>query len=96
MTDRLLSVAQLSDRWGWPPSKLRRLVKLQRIPHVRLPSEGHRGRIVFRESAIEAWLTARSVPVRADVGAPTAAQEPALSRDEECRRLGIPVDHPFR
>ncbi len=82
--DRLLSIKQLADRWGWSVSKIYRLVVARRIPHVRLRGGGY----YFREAEIEAWLEAQTLRPR---------EAPAVSPDRaaECAALGIPVEHEF-
>jgi excisionase family DNA binding protein len=89
-SDRLLTVAQLCEKWGWSQQQLRRLVQAREIPHLRLGRRHHA--IHFRESAVEAWLREREVPVVTETVTKAAA---VLTREEECRRLGIPVDHPY-
>lgn len=89
-TDRLLTLMQLATKWGWSRSKLTRLVTKQGIPHLRI---GARNDVYFRESVVEAWLLERAVPV---ASAPRhRGDEPGWSREEECRALGIEVDHQF-
>jgi excisionase family DNA binding protein len=89
-SDHLLTVAQLAEKWGWSQQKLRALVQAKEIPHIRL---GRRHNAIhFRESVVEAWLREREVPV---VRETVTKSMVALSREEECERLGIPVDHPY-
>jgi excisionase family DNA binding protein len=88
--ERLLTVAQLAAHWGWSQQKIRALVRAGEIPHLRL---GRRhNSIHFRESVIDAWLHSREV---APVSAAIAASVAIVTREDECRRLGIPVDHAF-
>lgn len=88
--DRLLTVKQLSEKWGWSIQKIHRLIAAQAIPHLRLDGRRHNS-IHFRESELEAWLEAQRAPAIDGARAAIAA----LDREAECRRLGIPVDHEF-
>jgi hypothetical protein len=88
---RLLTPDQLALKWGqgWNATKITRLVRETKIPHIRM--SGPRGRIYFHEPSVDAWIKRiESPPVEPDV---TAA--PSLTREEERRRLGIPVHHMF-
>lgn len=88
--DRLLTVAQLAEKWGWSQQKIRALVKAGEIPHLRF---GRRHNTIhFRECALEAWLREREVAVVKETVETTVG---TMTREEECRRLGIPVDHPY-
>ena len=88
--DRMLTIKQLAEKWGWSMQKLGRLVTAKAVPHVRI---GRRNNdIHFIESEVEAWLEARRVPVAADEARAIAQQ---IDRAAECKRLGIPVDHPY-
>jgi excisionase family DNA binding protein len=86
---RLLSIAQLAERWGWRPQALYRLIAARAIPYVRIGTG--RGRIYFEEAAVEQWLEARRR--RPAEVAPRAAS--TRSRADECQALGIPVEHLF-
>lgn len=88
--DRLLTIKQLAEKWGWSMQKISRLVQAKAIPHLRI---GRRNNdIHFEESAVDAWLQARRVPVAVDEDRAIATQ---VDRAAECRRLGIPTDHPY-
>jgi excisionase family DNA binding protein len=89
--DRLLTVKQLGEKLGWSIQKIHRLIAAKKIPHLRLEGRTNCA-IHFRESEVEAWLEAQRVPVIADSESEEYAR---LTREAECRRLGIPVDHEF-
>ena len=61
MTDRLITIQELSDRLQIKPSFIRKLVFQRRLPVIRV------GRCLrFKPTAIEAWLAERSTPARDD------------------------------
>lgn len=90
MSDRLLTLMQLAEKWGWSRSKLWRLVQRKEIPHIRI---GPRRDVHFRESVVEAWLLEREVPIAA---APRRrVPDRDSGREEMCAELGIELDHQF-
>lgn len=89
--DRLLTLMQLAEKWGWSRSKLWRLVKRGEIPHLVI---GPRRDVHFRESHIEAWLLEREVPAKNAPRRSAMARE-GDGREEMCRELGIEPDHQF-
>jgi hypothetical protein len=51
--DRMWTLPELARKWGWPASRLRRLVKLGAIPYLPIS-----GRPYFPDSEIAAWKAA--------------------------------------
>jgi len=85
----MLSIDELASELGWTRARVYRLVRTAQIPHAKIG-----GRICFLKSDVEAWIAQtfqRTRPMPVDRKVPA----PALTREEECRRLGIPVDHMF-
>lgn len=78
-----LTLPELARHWGWNPQVLRHLCATNQIPHLRI------GRKVYFElDRVGPWLEEHRRG-EAQKGRPTP------SREEECRRLGIPVNHRF-
>jgi len=90
MSDRLLTTAQLAAKWGWPAGRLYRLVFARAIPHHKIES-----RLFFAEAEVEQWLASSRVAVQAPAMEERPQPAPAVTRETECQRLGIPVDHAF-
>lgn len=89
--ERLLTLMQLAEKWGWSRSKLYRLVKRGEIPHLVI---GPRRDVHFREAVVEAWLAELEVPMK-DAPRRRAAVNGDDGREEMCRELGIEPDHQF-
>ncbi len=89
---RLLSIKQLAERWGWSYGRIYRLACEKRIPHLRLPTSKGHGGYFFEEAAVEAWLSAARV---ANTTQPSPARSAEIERQAECDRLGIPRWHEF-
>jgi len=88
MNWRLLSVSELSSRTTISESRIYRLVRRRRIPFLKVD-----GRIVFRETSIDEWMTTQEQ-------APTSGQTATTGKrprtpEDECARLGVPVNHRF-
>jgi excisionase family DNA binding protein len=88
MRDReLISIAAAARRLGFGDSTVKRMVLEGELPGLKL------GRRWYVRN-LTAFLDERQRTV-----APRVVSEQEriarLTREEECRRLGIPVDHPF-
>lgn len=96
-SDRLLTVAQLADRWGWSRQKIYRLVYAKQIPYVRIGTG--RGGIYFEEATIDAWLeTKRNAKAYARADAEACAVALAAERrrgPDAPRDWGLPVKNVF-
>lgn len=82
MSDRLLTLLQLAQKWGWSRDAVWRLVKKRDIPFVRIGRNHY-----FREADVDAWLKAKTVqPKAAVVPQPRPRRK---SAEEWARELGV-------
>lgn len=84
MTDRLLSLRQLANKWGWSVDRVYRLVKRKEIPFVRIGRDFH-----FQEAAIDAWLESKTTRPVVDAPIGTARRGARRSDREWCETFDL-------
>ena len=60
---QLLTINQLADASGWPASRIRRLIKTQRLTHLRVD-----GRTLLPASAIDDFVGRSLIHAREEAG----------------------------
>ncbi len=82
--ERLLTVRQLAEHWGWSIDRVYSLAKKQQIPHVRLGCH-----YFFKPAEVEKWLESLTVRPKAAPAPRPPVKHQAKTDREWCQELGL-------